>query len=47
MDLEEETEDDSADFGFAEKEEDRTITARSRQTALQRLSSALIQTRSL
>ena len=40
MDLEEETEDDSADFGFAEKEEDRTVTARSRQTALQRLSSS-------
>jgi len=38
MDLEEETEDDSVDFGFAEKEEDRTVTARSRQAALQRLS---------
>ena len=30
MGLGEETEDDSAEFGFAEKEEDRTVTAKSR-----------------
>ena len=39
MDLGEETEDDSAEFGFAEKEEDRTVTAKSRRAALKRLSS--------
>lgn len=40
MDLGEETEDDGAEFGFTEKEEDRTVTARSRRAALKRLSSS-------
>jgi serine/arginine repetitive matrix protein 2 len=38
MDLGEESE-DSAEFGFAEKEDDRTVTAKSRRAALKRLSS--------
>jgi len=32
--------DDDADFGFADKEEDRTVTARSRRAALSRLTSS-------
>ena len=36
--LGEETEDDSAEFGFTEMEEDRTVTAKSRRAALKRLS---------
>jgi len=40
LDLEDDDPDDSAEFGmFAEREEDRTVTARSRRAALQRLSS--------
>ena len=39
-DLENETEDNGADFGFADREEDHTVTAKSRRAALQRLSSS-------